>query len=163
MSRSIGEQVTLTSILAVSAFLLWCDGGNCRQAQAGDQAADVAQLTKLSNDWDQAIVRKDERAIAGNMAEDFRMIDGSGEVHDKRGFVTDLTDPKLTIHPYSVEEFDVRLLGDTALLSGRSHMTGAHDGKPFTSDYRYIDIYVKRAGQWKIVSVQITKFPKPAG
>jgi ketosteroid isomerase-like protein len=58
-----------------------------------------------------------------------------------------------------VEEFDVRLLGDTALLSGRTRMTGHYKGKPFTAHYRYIDIYVKRAGTWKIVSVQTSPIP----
>jgi hypothetical protein len=38
-------------------------------------------------------------------------------------------------------------------------MTGVYDGKPFESNYRYIDIYVRKKGTWKIVSVQITKFP----
>ena len=104
-----------------------------------------------------AIVRKDEKAIAANMADDFRMIDGYGNVSAKRSFVADIVDPKLSIDPYSVEEFDVRVYGDTALLSGRTHMTGSHDGKPFESNYRYIDIYVRRNGTWKIVSVQITK------
>ena len=66
-------------------------------------------------------------------------------------------DAKLTIDPYTVEDFDVRLFGDVALLSGRTRMTGRFDGKPFTSHYRYIDIYVKRNGAWKIVSVQITR------
>jgi hypothetical protein len=36
-------------------------------------------------------------------------------------------------------------------------MTGKYDGKPFESNYRYIDIYVRKKGTWKIVSVQITK------
>jgi hypothetical protein len=40
-------------------------------------------------------------------------------------------------------------------------MTGKYDGKPFESNYRYIDIYVRTAGAWKIVSVQITKLPPP--
>jgi ketosteroid isomerase-like protein len=95
------------------------------------------------------------------MAEDFRMIDGRGDVSAKKAFVADLIDPKLTLDPYAVEEFSVRLYGDTALLSGRTHMTGRYDGKPFTSDYRYIDIYVRKGGAWKIVSVQITKLAAP--
>ena len=52
----------------------------------------------------------------------------------------------------------MRLYGDTALLSGSTHMTGTYDGKAFESNYRYIDIYVRRDGTWKIVSVQVTKF-----
>jgi ketosteroid isomerase-like protein len=148
----------MTTLAALGVAWLWCCGGGSA-ALASDRNSEVATLTRLSNDWDQAIVRKDEAAIAGNMADDFRMIDGYGNVATKQAFVADIIDPKLTIDPYSVEEFDVRLYGDTALLSGRTHMTGKHDGKPFTSDYRYIDIYVRRGGTWKIVSVQITKFP----
>ena len=59
--------------------------------------------------------------------------------------------------------FEVRLYGDVALLGGRTQMTGSYDGKPFASHYRYIDIYVRSNGVWKITSVQITKVPKPAG
>ena len=31
------------------------------------------------------------------------------------------------------------------------------DRKPFTSHYRYIDIYARRNGRWQIVSVRITR------
>jgi ketosteroid isomerase-like protein len=126
-------------------------------AHAADRNADVAALTRLSDDWDKAIVRKDENAIVGNMSEDFRQIDGDGNIETKKSFVAGILDPKLTIDPYTVEEFEIRLYGDTALLSGRTNMTGKFDGKPFTSNYRYIDIYVRRGGAWKIVSVQITR------
>ncbi len=120
---------------------------------------DAATLRAQSDHWDRVIVAKDRAAIAANMADDFRQIDGRGNTFDKEHFVADLVDDKLTIDPYTVEDFDIRLYGDTALLSGRTHMTGKYDGEPFTSDYRYIDVYVKRDGAWKIVSVQITRIP----
>ena len=87
-------------------------------------------------------MRKDRQAIEANMAEDFRQIDGAGNVETKASFVADLVSPDLTIDPYTVEDFDVRLYGDVALLCGRTRMTGTYQGKPFTSHYRYIDIYV---------------------
>ena len=137
-------------------------------APAADRArsAEFTELVRISNAWDQAIVRKDEKAVADNMAEDFRQIDGYGNLETKKSFVAGIVDPKLSIDPYTVEDFEVRFYGDTALLSGRTHMTGKYDGKPFESNYRYIDIYVRRDGAWKIVSVQITRIPPekpPAG
>jgi ketosteroid isomerase-like protein len=144
----------------LALLLVLALGGGFGPALAGDQE-DIAKLTQLSNAWDQAIVAKQQAAVANNMAEDFRIIDGYGNVDGKKKFVEDILDAKLTIDPYTVEDFEVRLYGDTALLSGRTHMTGKYDGKPFDSNYRYIDIYVRRGGEWKIVSVQITKFPKP--
>lgn len=128
---------------------------------AAPNAADLAQLTRQSNDWDAAIVRKDRAAIESNMAEDFRQIDGDADLETKASFVEGLMSPKLKIDPYTVEDFEVRQYGDTALLSGRTKMTGSWDGKPFTSHYRYIDIYARQNGAWKIVSVQITRLAKP--
>lgn len=124
-----------------------------------NDAETIALLTRQADAWDQAIVRKDRAAIESNMAEDFRQIDGAGNVETKKSFVDDLVSPQFTLDPYKVEEFEVRLYGDTALLSGRTRMTGKYEGKPFASHYRYIDIYVKRDGQWKIVSVQISRIP----
>jgi ketosteroid isomerase-like protein len=130
------------------------------QACASPTQSDVvARLTAQADAWDKAIVRKDRAAIEANMADDFRQIDGSGNVETKRSFVDDIVSPDLRIDPYIVEDFDVRLYGDVALLSGRTRMTGAYQGKPFTSHYRYIDVYVRRGGEWKIVSVQISRIP----
>lgn len=127
-------------------------------AAADSNAATVAKLTALSDAWDKAIVRKDRTAIAANMAEDFRQIGGDASVEDKAAFVADLTAADFSIDPYTVEGFDVRLYGDVALLSGTIRMTGHSQGKPFASHFRYIDIYARTNGEWKIVSVQISKF-----
>jgi ketosteroid isomerase-like protein len=145
------------STLAVAVLVSWMPV--VASAQGAGTKAVVDALTKQSDAWDKAIVRKDRAAIAANMADDFRSIDGAGTVETKPVFVDSLMDAKLTIDPYTVEEFDVRLFGDVALLSGRTKMTGTFDGKTFTSHYRYIDIYAKRNGRWQIVSVQITRLP----
>jgi ketosteroid isomerase-like protein len=136
-------------------------------AGAGDSkrptdAATIAALTRQSDQWDRDIVKKDALAIAANMAEDFRQIGSDGGVADKAAFVRDLTSADLTIDPYTVENFDVRLYGDVALLSGTTRMTGRYQGEPFTTHYRYIDIYVRRDGVWKIVSVQTTRIREAA-
>ena len=150
----------LATVAAIALMLQGCavapgDG-------ATSSAAVVAELTAQADRWDQAIVRKDRAAIEANMAEDFRQIDGAGNVETKSSFVADLVSPDLVIDPYRVEDFDVRIYGDVALLSGTTRMTGRYEGKPFASHYRYIDIYVRRNGAWRIVSVQISRIPGPA-
>jgi ketosteroid isomerase-like protein len=141
-------------ILCVAALLQGC--ASHPAAQPPDPAA-VAALTAQADRWDKAIVRKDRAAIEGNMADDFRQIDSAGNVGTKSSFVDGLVAADLQIDPYTVEDFDVRLYGGVALLSGRTRMTGQYQGKPFVSHYRYIDIYVRHGAQWKIVSVQTSK------
>jgi len=117
----------------------------------------VDELKRQADLWDQAIIRKDRAAIEANMADDFRQIDGSGNVETKSSFVEGLMFPELEIDPYTVEDFEVRVYGDVALLSGRTQMPGRYAGEPFSSHYRYIDVYVRRNGEWRVVSVQIFK------
>jgi ketosteroid isomerase-like protein len=124
-----------------------------------DERAETARLAAQAARWDEAIVRKDRAAIEANMADDFRQIDGAGDVESRQSFLDGLLSPDLQIDPYTVEDFEVRLYGDVALLSGRTRMTGRYQGRAFKTHYRYIDIYVRRAGTWKIVSVQISKIP----
>ncbi|UUZ56279.1 nuclear transport factor 2 family protein [Massilia sp. H-1] len=116
----------------------------------------VTQLTKQADAWDAAIIRKDMAAVATNMAPDYRHIRDNGDIADGAGFLAAIGSPKLVIDPYRVEDFDVRVYGDVALLTGRTRMTGSYDGKQFKSHYRYTDVYVRRDGQWKVASVQIT-------
>jgi ketosteroid isomerase-like protein len=144
-------------LIALLIALLALHG--CAVAPPADTAALLARLTAQADAWDKAIVRKDRAAIESNMAEDFRQIDSQGHIETKASFVADLMSPDLRIDPYGVDDFEVRLYGDVALLSGRTRMTGQYQGKPFTTHYRYIDIYVRRNGEWKIVSVQISPIP----
>jgi ketosteroid isomerase-like protein len=147
--------------LALAALVLACCTGATQRGPGGDKAV-VDTLKAQADAWDKAIVRKDRGAIEANMADDFRQIDRAGNVETKKSFVDGLLSPDLEIDPYAVEEFDVRLYGDTALLSGRTRMTGRYQGKPFASHYRYIDVYVRRGDAWRVVSVQISPIPSPA-
>ena len=146
--------------LVATAFLAMLLQACALPPAADDRAQLVAKLTAQADLWDKAIVRKDRAAIEANMADDFRQIDSRGNVETKASFVDDLMSPDLQIDPYTVEEFEVRIYDNVALLSGRTRMTGRFQGKPFTTHYRYIDIYVRRGEQWKIVSVQISAIPK---
>jgi ketosteroid isomerase-like protein len=118
----------------------------------------AARLRTQADAWDAAIVRKDRAAIAANMGENFVQIGSDGRLADKAAFLDGITADKLVIAPYTVEEFRVRVFGDTALLTGRTDMHGSWDGKEFRSHYRFTDTYVREAdGRWRVVNVQTTE------
>ena len=152
----IASRVLIGALLA-AALLLGPSLGCGRQKQVESEAAIVAALKSKSDSWDQAIIRKDLQAIAGNMAEDFRHIGMSGEISDRALFLKEIVSPDLVINPYTVEDFDIRVYGECALLCGRTKMTGTYKGKPFESHYRYIDTYRRIGGEWKVCSVQTTR------
>ena len=156
MTRSI--HLMLGAILAL--LVAGCAATSARSPTKDD--ATVQWLTAQADAWDKAIVAKDAAAVAANVAPDFAQIESGGAVIGRDEFVKDLLDPTLRIDPYKVEDFGVRIYGDTALLTGRIRMTGSAEGKPFSSHFRYIDVYVKRDGAWKVVSIQITRMREPS-
>jgi ketosteroid isomerase-like protein len=149
------RNAVVLQLLLATVFLQGCTS----LAPAQRSSQDIADLSAQADRWDKAIVRKDRAAIEENMARDFRQIDGRGNIETGSSFVDGLMVPELEIDPYTVEEFQIRLYADVALLSGRTRMTGRFEGKPFQSHYRYIDIYFRGTDGWKIVSVQISKIP----
>ncbi len=130
----------------------------CATAPAPDELA--RQLKRQGDAWDAAIVAKDLPAVAANMTPDFRHIRDNGAQSNGAEFLAFIGSPKLVIDPYQVEDFDLRVYGQVALLSGRTRMTGRYDGVPFKSHYRYIDVYVRDAAGWRVASVQITPMPE---
>lgn len=146
----------LSALLGV--FLLTACGAH-RNPPVQSAAQAVAEITRRADAWDNAIVQKDMTVVAANMTDDFRIIRSNGDLSNKEAFLRGVTDPNLTIHPYTVEDFDIRLYGDTALVCGRTRMTGISSGVSFTLNYRYIDTYIRTGGTWKVCHVQITEIP----
>jgi len=155
MSRSIRSMIPVVT-RALTGALVAVLAAACGTSPPSRDAT-VQLLSAQADAWDKAIVAKDAAAVAANVAPDFTQIDSTGSVNGRQEFIDGLLDPTLRIDPYTVEDFGVRLYADTALLTGRIRMTGVSEGKPFVSHFRYIDVYVKRDGAWKVVSIQTTR------
>ena len=153
----IVRRLTAGASLAVALMLMLGPTVGCSsQKQTESSESVIAALKSQSDRWDQAIIRRDLKGIADNMAEDFRHIGMSGEISDRAKFLKEIVSPDLVINPYTVEDFDIRVYGECALLCGKTKMTGIYKGKPFESHYRYIDTYRRVGGEWKVCSVQTT-------
>lgn len=147
--------------LAAMAIVLMSFFVSCSYNHSESDLKTISMALKAqADDWDRAIISKNLDKIGDNMSADFRHIGKTGDVSDKATFLREIISPDLIIHPYSVEEFDIRVYGDCALLSGRTRMTGIYEGKPFQSHYRYVDTYIRHKGKWVVCQVQITAIPE---
>ncbi len=147
---SISKLTAYVSLLIVAVPAL---------AVTAKEAGVELTLKHQADAWDLAIINKDRKAIEDNISVRFMQIGSDGNKADKPGFVAALMDERLSISPYTVEDFQIRVFGDTALLTGTTDMHGSWSGKPFTSHYRYTDVYVREKGKWRVVNVQTTTIP----
>ena len=128
-------------------------------AGSASAAALPPDLAAAAHAYDQAQVKSDKAELESLLADDYVLQNSSGQVQDKKSFIADSVAPGFRIEPFTVEEPVEKVLGDVALLGGVATLKGTDGGKPFTARLRFMDVWAKRGGQWRVVFTQATRAP----
>ena len=110
-------------------------------------------VRQLNDEWVKAMVRADAATLERIMADDFYFtypLEGD----DKAQFIADVTSGDLKIEHISREQVNVRVFGTTAVLSARDSATWLYHGREFSGQYKILQIYSLRDGQWELCAVQ---------
>ena len=111
-----------------------------------------ADVEAIENARVQAVERGNPEEIAKFLADDFLSLGGRGAQTKQQyldGFKSSPHTSKM-IHT----DVKVRTYGDTAVITGHSNTTRSDRAMPLITFYTHV--YVKRAGEWKLVSMQNT-------
>ena len=120
-------------------------------AQAQD--ADRAAVHRLDSDSLRAFLACDVACYRQILAGDFRCVLADGRLIDKAEFLRQAAQPPAVVG-FRREEPEIRLYGDTAVVTGRIAYRRP-DGA--AAQTRYVDFCVRRDGRWQIVSAQYTR------
>jgi ketosteroid isomerase-like protein len=122
----------------------------------GEQA--VREMERMYRD---AIMRQDVAAVGRILADDFIATSSRGEIRDKAKEIDDIRpSPDFRMEAFNLDDINVRLFGDTAIVTGRSTLQVAFRGRSNTSIFRYTRVYVRRNGLWQAVAQQLTRMPQ---
>jgi hypothetical protein len=140
-------------------------------APTPDQAAIETELKKIENDWPRIMKEHDAGAVKRIEADDAVFIYPDGSIGDKAQDVKDMESGALSADSWEIADLKVNVLNnDSAVVSGRSIVKGGKykmpDGKTqdISGEYRWIDTYARRNGQWQLVAGASTPVMKgPAG
>ena len=134
-----------------------------------DKAAIEAELTKIENDWPRIIKEHDAATVRRIEADDAVFVYPDGSLGDKSQDIKDLEGGSLSADSWEVADIKVNVLdNDAAVVSGRSIVKGGKykspDGKiqDISGEYRWIDTYSRRNGQWQEVAGATTPVMKGA-
>jgi ketosteroid isomerase-like protein len=114
---------------------------------------DLARLKQLNEQYIESVVNADVGWYRQHLAGDFVCIDSEGNLLDKEAFLR-RTAGGPYVSNYRLEDVQVRIYGETALVQAAGFFT-RQDGQPGMC--RYVDVYVRTADDWKVVSAQITR------
>lgn len=133
-----------------------------------DTAAIEAELLRIENEWPRIIKERDAEAVKRIEADDAIFVYPDGTLGDKNTDVNDIGSGALSAESWEVMDVKVNVLNkDAAVVSGRSVATNAKykmpDGssKDISGQYRFVETYARRNGEWKLVAGVSTAIAKP--
>ena len=109
-------------------------------------------LIALERMWNQAQVSRDAGAIAAMIGDRFVNTEFDGKVskHDK--FLADFADPKFHANLMSIDNVEVEVYGNTAIVTGDYHTRGVYNGALYEHSGRFTDTWVFQSGKWLCVA-----------
>jgi hypothetical protein len=87
-----------------------------------------------------------------NLSSDYVMITPTGAARTKREIIAELAMPGLKIEPYDPTEVQVRMYGDSAVVTGHIVQRFTLGNARYTNDRRYTNVYVRKKARWLLVS-----------
>src|SRR5712691_3254830 len=137
--------------------------GQGKTKSKGPQAGGVEQqLKQMEDDWLKAIKNKEAAALRRIIAEDWVATDEKGKILNREPYISQMTSNPDVIESNESFDMQVRVYGNTAVVTGGSREKGTRNGTAYTDSYRWTDVFVKRGGRWQAVVSQWAKFPNPS-
>jgi hypothetical protein len=76
-----------------------------------------------------------------------------GRVTDRTTVLADVVEKGVhKIRRLDVDDIQVRVFGDAAVVTGRTHGVGDFAGTPYDVVIRFTDTFVRRVGRWQAVA-----------
>jgi ketosteroid isomerase-like protein len=126
-------------------------------AQSYEVLSDQQILVQIERDWDAAFLRADAATVEKFLAEEFLAIYADGSRGDKARELALVAAFNQQIDSSRLDEFLVKIYGDTAIVTFSRHLVGPSQGRRLEVSYRYMDVFVMRDGRWLCVASQSTK------
>jgi len=144
------------------AVLLGLAGSLSLSIGVSAQTAKVEQaLIQTERDWAQALVTGDQAALDRILAADWIVTNGDGQLLTKAQELAPWKSGAVKYTAFTVDDFKVRVFGDTAIVAGRSTVNGTENGKDISGQERFTDVFVRRDGRWQAVSTHVSRVAKP--
>src|SRR5262249_4298382 len=117
----------------------------------------IEELIGVVNEWDRAMVENDVEEIGQFMADDWTIIGADGSVGDKATFLELVKSGTLSHDLMESEDFQVRVYGDTAIVTALGVSGGKYQGQAFREVERSSCVFVRHEGRWRCVLTHLSR------
>ena len=124
-------------------------------------SADRSDAVKAAEkSWASATVAGDEATLKQLLADDLAYTHSNGETDTKAVYISNLKTGARKYHKVNHEGMEVRLYGNTAVLTATAQVETSQKGGPVSPAHlRFIHVWVNQGGRWQLVAHQSLRLP----
>ena len=119
------------------------------------------ELREAIEDWAAAEQRGDAASLEGALAEDFIGIGPRGFMLTKDQWLERHESGKLRYRSLGLDEVQVRLYGDAAVVTGRQSAEGKYEDFDLRDQFRATLVFVKQRERWMLAGLHLSPIAGP--
>ncbi|MDH7500655.1 MAG: nuclear transport factor 2 family protein [candidate division NC10 bacterium] len=117
------------------------------------------EIRQVEQRWMAGIMSKDQKALEEILSPDLIYTHSSGVVESKAEYISSVCGGSLRYDSVTYEAPVIRIFGITGVMAAKATMVGMNKGQPFNAQMRILHVWVKEAGEWRLVAHQTTRIP----
>ncbi len=149
MRDEITSRLETSMKRAMTIFLLLVLFAAFSQGQTREQ-----EVMALENRRVEALVRGDTDFLENLFGDNYILTTFDGQVRDKFFTLGAMGGGETSFDFLNYEDMDIRITGDTAIVTGTAIRNGRSRGRIISGDFRFTHVWVSLQGQWKLVAIQ---------
>ncbi|GAC1682835.1 MAG: hypothetical protein NVS9B3_00540 [Gemmatimonadaceae bacterium] len=150
------DTVLLTAALLVAALPLQAQTPKRAPQTTAPQTSMTAAIEKLEHALVTATLRRDSTVLSRLEAPDAMIGNPDGTYANGKADIRTVLSGAVAYDSLTLDSMDVRALGSTAIVSGRAMVRGHAGPNDISGAYRFLDVWTRRQGRWRLVAEQIT-------
>jgi ketosteroid isomerase-like protein len=116
------------------------------------ETEDRAELKTTEERMSALLARNDIDALLLHLSPDWKLVVSDGTLLTREQLSGIMKSGKLQFTADSVEEMDIRLYTDVAVVVGITRSKGSWEGNEFSGRDRFTDVFIRKEGKWLCVS-----------
>ncbi len=156
-NRTYVSKIKHDEVLTVAFAMLLSALGSTDQAYG--QSSKVKQVLEAERLGCLACQYHDLQGVRDFLMDDYTLTDSKGTVTTKQDDLDDFLKDRVRYTAFHNANMKVRLYGNTAVVTGQTHVEGTVKGSVFIVNVQFTDTLVLLHGRWRLAAGHVSRLP----
>jgi ketosteroid isomerase-like protein len=112
----------------------------------------ASQVLAVEKQWNEVYKRGDIATMNSLLTDDFIITVEDGSTFSKPGYIAHTGNSSVHVQVSDMSDLQVRMHGNTTVVTGAYHEKGTDKGKPYEYRDRLTDVWMNYNGKWRLIA-----------